>query len=111
MHHQPPRARRRPLQRRDLRDEPPAVPPLDAAHRERRGLGPGDGKPDLAVPTGNGLVILLGTGNANAPYKTGTTIPLSGPGCPIAGDLNGNGKIDILVMFKPLWTPTRNLAT
>jgi hypothetical protein len=56
----------------------------------------GDGKPDLAVPTGNGLVILLGTGDASAPYKTGTTIPLSGPGCPIAGDLNGDGKIDLL---------------
>jgi hypothetical protein len=34
----------------------------------------GDGKPDLADPTGSGLVILLGTGNASAPYKTGTTI-------------------------------------
>jgi hypothetical protein len=56
----------------------------------------GDGKPDLAVPSGNGLLILLGTGNASAPYKTGTTIPLSGPGCPISGDLNGDGKIDLL---------------
>jgi hypothetical protein len=56
----------------------------------------GDGKPDMAVPTGNGLLILLGTGNASAPYTTGMTIPLSGPGCPIAGDLNGNGKIDLL---------------
>jgi hypothetical protein len=56
----------------------------------------GDGKPDLAIPTSNGLVILLGTGNASAPYRVGTTIPLSGPGCPISGDLTGNGKIDLL---------------
>jgi hypothetical protein len=57
----------------------------------------GDGKPDLAVPTGNGLVILQGTGKASAPYKTGTTIPLSGLGCPISGDLNRDGKVDLLV--------------
>ncbi|MGA2578806.1 MAG: VCBS repeat-containing protein [Bryobacteraceae bacterium] len=57
----------------------------------------GDGKPDLAVPTGNGILILLGTGNANSPYTTGTTIPLSGPGCPIAGDLTGSGNQDIVV--------------
>jgi hypothetical protein len=56
----------------------------------------GDGNPDLAVPTGNGLVILLGTGNARAPYKTGTTIPLSGPGCPISADLTGKNTIDLL---------------
>jgi hypothetical protein len=57
----------------------------------------GDGKPDLAVPTGNGIVILLGTGNAVAPYTTGATIPMSGAGCPITGDLNGDGIPDILV--------------
>ena len=57
----------------------------------------GDGKPDLAVPTSNGIVILLGTGTGSAPYTTGATIPLSGPGCPIVGDLNGDGIPDILV--------------
>src|ERR1022692_1045937 len=57
----------------------------------------GDGKPDLAVPTGNGIVILLGTGKAGAPYTTGATIPMSGAGCPITGDLNGDGIPDILV--------------
>jgi hypothetical protein len=56
-----------------------------------------DGKPDLAVPTSNGILIMLGTGTASAPYTTGVTIPLSGPGCPIAGDLNGDGIPDILV--------------
>jgi hypothetical protein len=57
----------------------------------------GDGKPDLAIPTSNGIVILLGTGTGSAPYTTGATIALSGPGCPIAGDLNGDGIPDILV--------------
>jgi hypothetical protein len=56
----------------------------------------GDGKPDLAVPTSNGVVILLGTGNASAPYTTGATIPLSSPGCPITGDVNGDGIPDLL---------------
>jgi hypothetical protein len=56
----------------------------------------GDGKPDLAVPTTNGLLVLLGTGNASAPYTTGATISLSGPGCPITGDLNGDGIPDLL---------------
>jgi hypothetical protein len=57
----------------------------------------GDGIGDLAVPTNSGIVILLGTGNANAPFSTGTTLPLSSPGCPIAGDVNGDGIPDILV--------------
>jgi hypothetical protein len=57
----------------------------------------GDGKPDLAVPTTAGIVILVGTGKASAPYTTGATIPLSGPGCPITGDLNGDGIPDLLI--------------
>jgi hypothetical protein len=56
----------------------------------------GDGRPDLAVPTSTGIVILLGTGKPGTPYTTGATIPLSGPGCPIVGDLNGDGIPDIL---------------
>ena len=56
----------------------------------------GDGKPDLGVPTGNGIVVLLGTGKALEPYSTGLTVPLSGPGCPITGDVNGDGIADIL---------------
>ena len=57
----------------------------------------GDGEPDLAVPTTSGIVMLLGTGNASAPYTIGTTVPLSGPGCPITGDVNGDGIPDLLV--------------
>ena len=56
----------------------------------------GDGHPDLAIPTTNGLVILLGTGEAADPYTTGVTIPLSGPGCPISGDVNNDGIVDLL---------------
>ena len=56
----------------------------------------GDGIGDLGVPTSQGIVILLGTGNGKAPFTTGTTIPLSSPGCPITGDVNGDGIPDIL---------------
>jgi hypothetical protein len=56
----------------------------------------GDGKPDLAVPTTEGITVLLGTGKASAPYTIGASIVVSGPGCPIAGDLNGDGIPDLL---------------
>jgi hypothetical protein len=57
----------------------------------------GDGRPDLAVPTSQGITILLGTGKAAAPYTTGSSISVSGgAGCPIAGDLNGDGIPDLL---------------
>ena len=57
----------------------------------------GDGKPDLAVPTTQGVTVLLGTGNASAPYTTGPSFAVSGVGCPITGDLNGDGIPDLLV--------------
>ena len=57
----------------------------------------GDGKPDLAVPTTQGITVLLGTGNASAPYTTGPSFAVSGVGCPITGDLNGDGIPDLLV--------------
>jgi hypothetical protein len=57
----------------------------------------GDGRPDLALPTSEGITILLGTGTASAPYTTGSAIAVSGgAGCPIAGDLNGDGIPDLL---------------
>ena len=57
----------------------------------------GDGKPDLAVPTGNGITVLLGTGDGSAPYTIGPSFPESGIGCPITGDLNRDGIPDLLV--------------
>jgi hypothetical protein len=57
----------------------------------------GDGKPDLAVPTPNGIVILLGTGKPTAPYATGETLSSINPGCPLTGDVNGDGIPDLLV--------------
>jgi hypothetical protein len=56
-----------------------------------------DGKPDLAVPTSEGITLLLGTGNGTAPYSAGSSIALSGAGCPAAADLTRNGIQDLLV--------------
>jgi len=56
----------------------------------------GAGSVDLAVITSNGLTVLLGTGKAATPYTIGATIPLSGLGCPITADVNGDGIPDLL---------------
>jgi hypothetical protein len=58
----------------------------------------GDGKPDLAVPTTQGITVLLGTGNGSVPYTTGTSFALTGAGCPITADLNGDGIPDLLLV-------------
>jgi len=57
----------------------------------------GDGKPDLAVNTSEGISILLGTGSASAPFTLGTPIALSGAGCLVTGDLTGSGNAGLLV--------------
>jgi hypothetical protein len=56
-----------------------------------------DGRPDLAVPTSNGMTVLLGTGNASAPFATGPSFAESGVACPITGDVNGDGIADLVV--------------
>lgn len=57
-----------------------------------------DGKPDLAVPTGNNTVsILLGNGNGTFP----THVEYGVPGHPIAiltGDFNNDGKTDLVTV-------------
>jgi hypothetical protein len=58
----------------------------------------GDGKPDLAMGTPQGITVLLGTGNASAPFTTGPTLPLTFESCPIEGDFNGDGIPDLLVV-------------
>jgi hypothetical protein len=58
----------------------------------------GDGRPDLALSTGQGISILLGTGSASSPFKLGTPIALSGDSaCLVTGDLNGDHIPDLLV--------------
>ena len=60
----------------------------------------GDGRPDYAVPTNAGpIVILLGTGNGT--FTNGTTITTTAPFEPtsvVVGDFNGDGKQDLAVL-------------
>jgi hypothetical protein len=59
-----------------------------------------DGKPDLAVCNSQGITILLGTGKAESPFTTGTSVPVTGGGSIWAfqvGDFNGDGIPDLLV--------------
>jgi hypothetical protein len=51
----------------------------------------------LAVNTPSGITILLGTGTASKPFTTGATIATETPGCPVTGDLNGDGIPDLLI--------------
>lgn len=52
----------------------------------------------------------VGTGKASAPYTIGTSITMSGPGCRITGDLNGDGIPDLLfgepAAAQEAWSPT-----
>jgi len=57
----------------------------------------GDGIPDLAVATSQGVTILFGTGKGNAPFTIGPSFAQSSAGCPVAADLNGDGIQDLLV--------------
>jgi hypothetical protein len=62
----------------------------------------GDGKPDLAVNNTNGssstgISILLGTGKWATPFTAGTSISLPSAGCLVTGDVNHDGKLDLLV--------------
>ena len=58
----------------------------------------GDGRPDLAIATSSGIAIVLGTGEATAPFTTGPTLSLSFESCPIEGDFNGDGIPDLMVV-------------
>jgi sugar lactone lactonase YvrE len=60
----------------------------------------GDGRPDYAVPTNSGpIVILLGAGNGT--FTNGKTINTTSPFEPtsaVVGDFNGDGKQDLAVL-------------
>src|ERR1022692_147308 len=54
----------------------------------------GDGHPDVAITTGSGVSILLGTGKPASPFKAGASISLAAYQT-IAGDFNGDGHQDL----------------
>lgn len=60
----------------------------------------GDGRPDYAVPTNGGpVVILLGSGNGT--FTTGTPLNTTAPFTPtsvVVGDFNGDGNQDLAVL-------------
>ncbi len=56
-----------------------------------------DGKPDLAVCTSAGITIFLGTGKAESPFTTGTSIPFTGGVNMAIGDFNNDHIPDLLV--------------
>src|ERR1700691_5258794 len=60
----------------------------------------GDGRPDYAVPTNTGQVVIL-LGARNRTFTNGTTINTTSPFEPtsvVVGDFNGDGKQDLAVL-------------
>ena len=59
----------------------------------------GDGKPDLAVATDNGIAVLLGNGNGTfQPFSLVTSLNSADPGDDLLAlaDMNSDGKLDIV---------------
>src|ERR1039457_375808 len=54
----------------------------------------GDGHPDVAITTGSGVSILLGTGKPASPFTAGASISLAAYQT-ITGDFNGDGHQDL----------------
>ena len=60
----------------------------------------GDGRPDYAVPTNGGPIVIL-LGNGNGTFTNGTsiqTVPPFTPTSVVVGDFNGDGKQDLAVL-------------
>ncbi|MGC2401858.1 MAG: FG-GAP-like repeat-containing protein [Acidobacteriaceae bacterium] len=60
----------------------------------------GDGRPDFAVPTNGGQIVIL-LGNGDGTFTNGTPISTTSPFTPtsaVVGDFNGDGKQDLAVL-------------
>src|SRR5271156_2117611 len=60
----------------------------------------GDGRPDYAVPTNTGPIVIL-LGAANGTFTNGTTVTTTSPFEPtsvVVGDFNGDGRQDLAVL-------------
>ena len=55
-----------------------------------------DGKPDIAITSNPGVVLLLGLGNGA--FSATTNSSLSGPYYLAAGDFNNDGNLDLLIL-------------
>lgn len=51
----------------------------------------------MAVNNAQGISILLGTGEGATPFSAGTPIVLANAGCLVTGDLNGDGRPDVVL--------------
>jgi hypothetical protein len=72
--------------------------PLASASAIVAGDFDGDGKPDLAVSTGNSITILRNTtvpGSTMPVFTAVATIPLNAAGFLAVGDFNGDGRLDL----------------
>jgi hypothetical protein len=54
-----------------------------------------DGKLDVITTNNEGVVVLFGNGDGT--FQTGTVYPISRPSSLAAGDLNGDGNLDLVV--------------
>jgi len=55
------------------------------------------GRTDIITGGYDAVSVLLGTGQYFTPFKAGANIALPGAACLVVGDLNGDGKPDLLV--------------
>jgi hypothetical protein len=71
----------------------------------------GDGEPDLAIVTTQGISLLLGTGNASAPFRQGEITPVTNVWCLAEGDINNDGIPDLLILTPGVTYPKGTAIT